>query len=250
MAIQEVLSTGYDTAWVVVSFLVSACGAFAALSAATLVREGRRGVNWVNAGFAGLALGGVSIWSMHFIGMMAWETGVAVGYQLFGTLLSLVVAVLASGFALGYMAMERFSYRRLAVAGPAAGLGVSAMHFMGMASMGFNGYLTWNWAIVALAVLIAVVAATAALWLAFHIRRTSHRVGAALVMACAVCTMHYTGMAAADVVCTTTNRFARLPGLLYGDDFRALVMLVALGAAVFVAVDAFVQRVMNRRPAA
>ena len=96
MAIQEVLSTGYDTAWVVVSFLVSACGAFAALSAATLVREGRRGVNWVNAGFAGLALGGVSIWSMHFIGMMAWETGVAVGYQLFGTLLSLVVAVLAS----------------------------------------------------------------------------------------------------------------------------------------------------------
>lgn len=57
-------------------------------------------------------------------------------------------------------------------------------------------------------------------------------------------------MASAGVVCTTTNRLARLPGLRYGDDFRALVMLVALGAAVFVVVDAFVQRVMKREATA
>ena len=151
-----------------------------------------------------------------------------------------------SAFALGYMASARFSYRRLAVAGPVAGLGVSVMHFMGMASMSFGGYLEWNGAMVLLAVLIAVVAASAALWLAFHVRRTLHRVAAAFVMAAAVCAMHYTGMAAADVVCTTASRFERMHGLLYGDEFRVLVIVVALGAAIIVAFDVFMQRVTAR----
>lgn len=246
MAIEEVLTTRYDTTLVVVSFLISAFGAHAALAASTLVRAKGGGINRLNAVFAGVALGGVGIWSMHFLGMLAWDTGMAIGYGLAGTLLSLIVAVGVSAFALGYMAAGPFSYRRLALAGPLAGLGVSAMHFMGMASMSFGGYLAWNWPLVLLAVLIAVAAATAALWLAFHVRRALHRIAAALVMATAVCTMHYTGMAAADVVCTTANRFERLHGLLYGEEFRVLVILVALGAALIVAFDVFMQRVTAR----
>lgn len=246
MAVQEVLSPTYELGLVAVSFLISAFGAYAALAASTLVRSERGGVNRVNAAFAGVALGGVGIWSMHFLGMLAWNPGMAVGYGLTGTLLSLAVAVGVSAFALGYMAAARFSYRRLAVAGPAAGLGVSLMHFMGMGSMSFGGYLDWNWAMVTLAVLIAIVAATAALWLAFHVRRTLHRVVAAFVMAAAVCSMHYTGMAAADVVCTTASRFERMHGLLYGDEFRVLVIVVALGAAIIVAFDVFMQRVAAR----
>ncbi len=246
MAVQEVLSPTYELGLVAVSFLISAFGAYAALAASTLVRSERGGVKRVNAAFAGVALGGVGIWSMHFLGMLAWNPGMAVGYGLTGTLLSLAVAVGVSAFALGYMAAARFSYRRLAVAGPAAGLGVSLMHFMGMGSMSFGGYLDWNWAMVTLAVLVAIVAATAALWLAFHVRRTLHRVVAAFVMAAAVCSMHYTGMAAADVVCTTASRFERMHGLLYGDEFRVLVIVVALGAAIIVAFDVFMQRVAAR----
>lgn len=249
MAVEEVLSTRYDTTLVVVSFLISAFGAHAALAASTLVRAKGGGVNRLNAAFAGVALGGVGIWSMHFLGMLAWETGMAVGYGLVGTLLSLLVAVGVSAFALGYMAAAEFSWRRLAVAGPIAGLGVSVMHFMGMGSMSFGGYLAWNWALVLLAVLIAVVAASAALWLAFHVRSSLHRIAAALVMAAAVCTMHYTGMAAADVVCTTTNRFERMHGLLYGEDFRLLVILVALGAGLIVGFDVFMQRFTSRSDA-
>lgn len=246
MAVEEVLSTRYDTTLVVVSFLISAFGAHAALAASSLVRIRGGGVNRLNAAFAGVALGGVGIWSMHFLGMLAWDTGMAVGYGLVGTLLSLIVAVGVSAFALGYMASGQFTWRRLAVAGPIAGLGVSIMHFMGMASMSFGGYLAWNWALVLLAVLIAVVAASAALWLAFHVRSTLHRLAAAVVMAAAVCTMHYTGMAAADVVCTTTSRFERVQGLLYGEEFRLLVILVAIGAATIVAFDVFMQRFTAR----
>lgn len=246
MAVQEVLSPTYNLGLVAVSFLISAFGAYAALAASTLMRSERGGVNRINAAFAGVALGGVGIWSMHFLGMVAWNPGMAVGYGLAGTLMSLAVAVGASAFALGYMASARFSWRRLAVAGPAAGLGVSLMHFMGVGSMSFGGYLDWNWAIVSLAVLIAIAAATAALWLAFHVRRTLHRVAAAFVMAAAVCSMHYTGMAAADVVCTTTSRFERVHGLLYGDEILVLVIVIALGAAVIVAFDVFMQRVTAR----
>lgn len=247
MAVQDVLSPTYDLGLVAVSFLVSAVGAYAALAASTLVRDPNGGVNRLNAAFAGVALGGVGIWAMHFLGMLAWQPGVAVGYGLGGTLVSLAAAVLTSALALGYMASAPFTWKRLAVAGPLAGLGVSAMHFLGMGSMGFGGYLAWNGGVVLLAVLIAVVAASAALWLAFHVRRTSHRVAAAFVMAAAVCTMHYTGMAAADVVCTTTNRLERLQGLLYGTEFKLLVIAVALGAALLVAFDVFMQRVGARQ---
>jgi NO-binding membrane sensor protein with MHYT domain len=91
-------------------------------------------------------------------------------------------------------------------------------------------------------VAIAVVAATAALWLAFHVRKLTHRIAAALVMGGAVCSMHYTGMAAATLVCTTANRNAFLPGVLRPADLGMLVTLLAVGVAAMVLLDALVQR--------
>lgn len=245
----EILDPTYDLLLVVASFFVSALGAYAALAAASVVRKADGRVSRLNATLAGLALGGVGIWSMHFLGMLAWDAGIAVGYRPVETAVSFVAAVAASAIALGYMAAGEFSYRRLAVAGPLTGLGVSAMHFLGMGSMRFGGYLDWNLAVVALAIGIAVAAASAALWLAFHTRSRAHRVGAALLMATAVCTMHYTGMAAADVVCTTADRALRLPGLLYGGDLQTLVIVLAVSAALLVGMDALFQW-MTRQTAA
>lgn len=243
----EVLPTSFDTLLVAVSILVSFCGAYAALASAAHIRSADGTVNPLNALLAGVALGGVGIWSMHFLGMEAWKTGLAVGYGAIGTVLSLLVAVLASAVALGYMAAAHFSWQRLAVAGPLAGLGVSAMHFLGMDAMRFGGFLEWHVGRTLLAVLIAVVAATAALWLAFHVRSAKHRVAAAAVMALAVCAMHYTGMAAADVVCTTTDRYARIAGLLYSDDMKLLVGVVGVGIALMVGLDALLQRITQTR---
>lgn len=246
----QLLSPRYDLALVVASFLVSALGSYAALAATTLLRGQGRRINKLNAVLAGLSLGGVGIWSMHFLGMLAWDAGLAVGYRPLETVVSFVAAVAVSVVALGYMAAGPFSLRRLLFAGPLAGLGVSAMHFLGMGSMRFAGYLDWQPGLVALAVGIAIVAATAALWLAFHVRSRPHRVAAALVMATAVCTMHYTGMAAADVLCTSADRFARLPGLLYGGDLKAVVIVAAVGIAVLVAFDAMLQWVARQQQAA
>lgn len=243
----ELLSTSFELPLVALSLLVSFCGAYSALAAATHIRREAGGINRFNAALAGLALGGVGIWAMHFLGMEAWQTGMAMGYGVIGTVLSLLVAVLASTLALGYMAAADFSWRRLAVAGPLAGLGVSVMHFVGMDAMRFGGYLDWHLGLTALAVLIAVVAASAALWLTFHVRRATHRVAAAALMATAVCSMHYTGMAAADVVCTTTDRYARLAGLMYSEDMKLLVALVSLAIALLVGLDALMQRLQQQR---
>ncbi len=240
---QEVLVASFDPGWVALSFVVSVIGAYVALWVAPSVAGRRSGqINWFNAVLSGLALGGVGIWSMHFLGMLAYEVPLAVGYRFVELAVSLLAAVAVSALAIGYLSAQAFSWRRLLVAGPLAGGGVAVMHYLGMVGMRFGGYFDWNTAIVALSVAIAVVAATAALWLAFHTRGAALRAAAALLMGVAVCTMHYTGMAAASVVCTTANRRAMLPDLLRAGDLGALVAVVAIGVAVMVAADVALQR--------
>ena len=83
-----------------------------------------------------------------------------------------------------------------------AGIGVCVMHYMGMFAQNMRASMAFDLKMVALSVAIAVTAAAAALWLAFHLKRRSHQLGAAAVMGMAVCAMHYVGMSAATVICT------------------------------------------------
>lgn len=242
-----VLPVSYDLAMVILSWMVSAVGAFTALSAVSRARKPDGEVDRFNVILAGVALGGVGIWSMHFIGMIAWKVELGVGYRLFETMLSLVAAIIVSALALGYVAHDA-SIKRLLVAGPLAGIGVTVMHYLGMYSMRFYGYFDWDWATVGLSAVIAMTAATVALWLAFNTHKRWHRAVAAQVMATAVCTMHYTGMTAASVVCTTANRKAYLPDLLRPSDLPALVLTIALGVALMIGTDLTIQRVSERKP--
>ncbi len=244
----EVIPVSYEHALVALSFVVAALGSYTALAAtAAASRRGGGRLDLFNIGLAGLALGGIAIWSMHFIGMLAWQVDIGVGYRLLETLVSLVAAVLVSTAALGYVAKAPNEAKRLLVAGPLAGLGVAAMHYLGMFSMRFSGFFDWHLPLVLLSVLIAMVAATAALWLAFRTRSRAHRVGAALVMAGAVCSMHYTGMAAATVVCTSREPNPLLAQLLRPGDLPAAVLIVAVGIAFIIGLDLMMQRLTGGR---
>jgi len=152
---------------------------------------------------AGIAFGGLGVWAMHFVGTMALHMPVDVNYSISTTAISLLAAVGAAALGLGIVADNPNSPSRLMLAGAILGIGVSAMHYLGMYSMNFDGFFIWNWSLVALSCLIAFIAATAGLWLAFRTTSNSARIAAACVMGGAVCAMHYTGMAAADVVCRT-----------------------------------------------
>lgn len=183
-----------------ISYFTACLGSLISLRSVrwALASEGRSRRNWLC--FASLALGG-GIWSMHFIAMLGFAvTGVEIRYDVPLTVLSLVVAVLVVGagiFTVGYS--RRHPWDALLIGGTATGLGVAAMHYLGMAAMSMPGDIRYDLGTVALSVGIAVFAATAALWAALNIDGTVAMLAAAPVMGVAVCAMHYTGMAAVSV---------------------------------------------------
>ncbi|MBO9356671.1 signal protein [Bordetella petrii] len=208
----EIVPLSFSAGLVILSFLIAGYGAYVALSAAAHIRAvAADGQPWLPyVGIAAVSMGGIGIWSMHFIGMLAQTLPFEAGYQVGLTVLSFLLAVLCSGAALWYVARARFSAPRCLAGGVMAGLGIAAMHYVGIAALRVPVLFQWRLSLVVLSVLIAVVAATAALWLAFNVHTTRQRVLAATVMAVAVCGMHYTAAAAGGMVCTTPREFSGL----------------------------------------
>ncbi|MFK3733166.1 MHYT domain-containing protein [Streptomyces sp. NPDC088090] len=152
---------------------------------------------WLALGAASIGCG---IWTMHFIAMLGFQVSeTEISYDGGLTFLSLLVAVLVVGagvFTVGYRGTRPVP---LLAAGLFTGLGVAGMHYLGMAAMRMDGSVTYEPGVVALSVLIAVVAATAALWAAVSVRGFLASLGASVIMGIAVTGMHYTGMAAVGV---------------------------------------------------
>ena len=196
------LNVSWDPVLIAISYLVAFIASFVALDSAGKISLSSRKVAmfWRVAG--GITLG-IGIWSMHFIGMLAMKMPMIMSYHLWLTLLSLGVAVLTSTLAIHIVIPgNSLSSLRLILATLILSAGVVSMHYIGMAALMLNGGIIWDWNIVGLSVLIAVIASGAALWLAFHLRDKRkgifvNRLLAALVMGAAISAMHYTGMNAA-----------------------------------------------------
>jgi diguanylate cyclase (GGDEF)-like protein len=155
---------------------------------------------------------GMGIWSMHFLGMLAFSLPIPLGYDIEITLVSMAIAVVVSGFALHMVTQDTLTWRKLAVASVVMGLGICGMHYTGMAAMQTSPAPDYDPLLVAASVAIAIAASLAALWIAFTLRETSEwtryaKLGSAVVMGFAITGMHYTGMAAAHfsagTICTT-----------------------------------------------
>jgi NO-binding membrane sensor protein with MHYT domain len=225
----------FDPTLVALSFVISVFGSLTGLQSAQRARDrtGRSGYVWLTA--AALSIGGGAIWSMHFIGMLAYQNDVNYSFNVPRTLLSLVVAVLASGAGLYLASRGQPTVLRYVSAGTITGLAVAGMHYLGMSAMQMNATLTYRPAVVALSLLIAVVAATIALLFAFTVTRLWATIAAAIVMGVGVCGMHYTGMAAAVV----TPRLG-LPTAAVGVDPLSLALPVFGIASVLLFVLLFV----------
>ncbi|MEH0884989.1 EAL domain-containing protein [Enterobacter sp. UNJFSC 003] len=196
------LNVSWDPVLIAISYLVAFIASFVALdSAGKIPLSSRKGAMfWRVAG--GVTLG-IGIWSMHFIGMLSMKMPMIMSYHLGLTLASMGVAVLASTLAINIaVPAKTLSSFRLILATLILSAGVVSMHYVGMAALMLEGSIMWEWRIVLLSMLIAVIASGVALWLAFHLRDKRkgvfiNRIAAALVMGAAVCAMHYTGMYAA-----------------------------------------------------
>ncbi|HEY0823931.1 MAG TPA: MHYT domain-containing protein [Ramlibacter sp.] len=228
------VASSYQLGYVLMSYLIAVLGSVIALSSATRIRQANGTIHLGNTIAAGVALGGIGVWSMHFIGMLALRLDVASSYAMVETAISLVAAIVAVALALAFVAKAPERLGRLLFAGFLLGMGVVVMHYLGMYGMKINGYIRWDYGIIAASAGIAVLAATAALWLAFNTVGMLMRVAAGLVMGIAVCAMHYTGMQAAEFICTTPDRGVapRGFGYLHITDLPAVV---AFGAMTFAA---------------
>jgi signal transduction histidine kinase/DNA-binding response OmpR family regulator len=146
---------------------------------------------------------GTGIWSMHFIGMLAFHLPIEMVYDLGLTAASYFIAVIVSGFALLIFRRNDTTIRGIALPGLFIGFGICAMHYTGMAAMKMSPGISYDPLLFAASVVIAIVAAMAALWIAFslpqgHRHGRWHKLAAASVMGAAIVGMHYTGMAAAN----------------------------------------------------
>lgn len=146
---------------------------------------------------------GLGIWSMHFIGMLAFHLPVPVGYDGGLVLLSVLVAVGASALALFVATRPSLRLVVLAASSVSMGAAISGMHYIGMAAMRLPGTITWRPLLVTLSIAIAVGASFVSLLMAFRLRRSGSgvfrwiKLEAAVIMGIAISGMHYTGMAAA-----------------------------------------------------
>lgn len=191
----------YNPLFVVLSILVAILASFTALDMAARVsvsRSRRNTLLWLLAGSGAMGSG---IWSMHFIGMLAFRLPIALGYDFWLTLVSLLAAIASSLFALWLVSRPTLPHLRLALGALLMGLGIAAMHYIGMAALHMQPAIEYDPFWFVLSILIAVAASWSALCIAFRLRSSEHpllpRLAAAPVMGLAIVGMHYTGMAAA-----------------------------------------------------
>lgn len=201
-----VMETRFDPTLVTFSVLVAVFASYVALTMAQSVTQsqGRARAIWLAGGAIAMGFG---IWSMHFIGMLAFEMpGMAMAYDIPLMALSVVVAIGASALALFIISREFVPWTSILSGSVAMAAAIAGMHYIGKYSMRMSARIEWNLFFVVLSVVIALAASLGALLIAIRLRRKSERqlelLIAAILMGVAIVGMHYTGMIAAKFIHT------------------------------------------------
>jgi PAS domain S-box-containing protein len=225
-----------------IAFLATG-GAFAVVDRMRAAPDAAVRRRWLAVG--SLAMG-TGIWAMHFVGMLSWRLPVPVAYDAIITLVSITPAILAGAVALHVIAEPRVSRGRLVAGGTLMGLGIGAMHFLGMSAVRVNGVLYHRADLVAVSVVAAVVLAIASL----HLRAVLHYSGyrssvlrwiCAALLAAAIVAMHYTAMRSAVVLIGGSTPYPA--GILPASAMASLVTL----AVAFVVGTTVVGTLLDRR---
>jgi two-component system, sensor histidine kinase and response regulator len=219
----------YDYRLVALSVVIAICASYTALDLAGRVTaaHGRPRRYWLAGGAAAMGLG---IWSMHYIGMLAFSLPIPVAYDWPTVLASLLAAILASAVALYVVSRKRMGLWNAVIGSVAMGAGIAAMHYIGMDAMRLAGMCHYSTSLVAVSILLAIVISFVGLWLLFHVREETkgqlwRKAVSAAVMGAAIPIMHYTGMAASTFAASTA-----------APDLSNAVSVSALGTAAITTV--------------
>src|SRR5229473_5604514 len=203
------MTGSYDYRLVTLSVVMAICAAYAALDLAgrTTASRGRVRLVWLAGGATAMGLG---IWSMHYIGMLAFHLPVPVFYDWPTVLVSLFAAILASGVALFVVSRRRMDWGQALAGSAIMGAGIATMHYVGMAAMRLTAVCSYDPLLLTSSVVFAIGISLAAIWLTFRFREKANnsagwKVACAVVMGAAIPVMHYTGMAAARFAPSTVT---------------------------------------------
>ncbi|SPB14611.1 diguanylate cyclase/phosphodiesterase [Caballeronia novacaledonica] len=191
----------YNPLLVVCSLFVAVLAAYTAFDMTGRIAGAKdRTTQWWLLG--GACAVGLGIWSMHFVGMLAFNLPIPLGYDPLTTVASLLLAFAASALGLWLVRQDVLPIPRLIVGAVMMGLAIAGMHYTGMSAMRMRPAIDYDPTLATMSVTIAIIASGAALWLAFRLRgRTSmmlfRRSSASLVMGVVFASIHYVGMAAA-----------------------------------------------------
>lgn len=194
-------SSLYNLPLVLLSVAMAILASYTALNLAgrVTVTQGRVRSLWLSGGAIAM---GIGVWSMHFIAVLAYQLPLPMNYDIPTVLLSMVASVLASGLALSLVSRQTFGWSHWMLGSIFMGLGIVAMHYIGMAAMQVEAIAQYDAKLVGLSVCMAIMVSGAALWLSFHLRHATNlsgnlqKIGSAIIMGFAIAGMHYTGMAA------------------------------------------------------
>ncbi|PNG86837.1 putative bifunctional diguanylate cyclase/phosphodiesterase [Pseudomonas putida] len=224
------LTGSYSSSLVLISLCVAILASYTALDLTGRIAtaKGRAACLWMGGG--ALAMG-IGVWSMHFIGMLAFSLPIDLGYDLALTAFSLLIAVLSSGFALWLVSQPSLPALQLGFGALIMGAGIACMHYTGMAALRMLPGIDYDPTLFGASLLIAVGASAAALWIAFRLRTHTPYIRqirglAAVVMGVAIVGMHYTGMAAANF--PEGSFCGALGGGLQGNSLVYLVLITTL----------------------
>ncbi|WP_256757026.1 response regulator [Cohnella sp. WQ 127256] len=191
----------YDKVLVIFSYIVAVAASYTTLDLAGRVSATIGRSRWLWLLFGALAMG-TGIWSMHFIGMMAFSLHVPIAYDVVIVLVSVLVAIVASFIALFIVSKDQLTIIRLLSGGLLLAFGISSMHYIGMAAMQMD--ITYDPFYFSLSIIIAIIASIAALWLSFSFHKGAgndgvwKKLGSGLIMGAAITGMHFTGMVASE----------------------------------------------------
>jgi len=214
----------HDIRLTLLAVLVCLLGCFTTLGLLSRVRKPDSpliGWHWlVSAAF----VAGLSVWSTHFIAMLAYHTAFVVGYDVALTTLSVALAIM--GIFVAFVVSVRLNAP--AMGGAIFGAGVAVMHYTGMAALQAPAAFLWDPAYTGASLVIGISFGAAGLWLAA--RRTS-RVGqaaAALALTLAIGGLHFTAMSALTLDPTLTPLTRLSVSALMAPDWLAVAIAVAI----------------------
>src|SRR5882757_2655557 len=222
-AVAPVLVGNYDYVLVALSVVIAIMAAYAALDLARRVTFARGWARmlWLVGGAIAMGFG---IWSMHYMGMLAFRLPVPVQYDWPTVVLSLIAAIVASAIALVVVSRPKMDLKRALLGSVLMGGGIATMHYTGMQAMRMPAMCNYSPGLVGLSVFLAIVISLVALWLTFHFRRDAaawswRKSASAVVMGLAIPVMHYTGMAAVTFT----------PSTMMHDDLSHAISVSSLG---------------------